>query len=275
MRSGGTPFVSIYNKKRGVPLPSHYSFPNMSFTISQNLFTKDSTVITVVKCINDAVTMQHLQPLLDAPDCIIGVSATYDRECRLSSIAFSTLLRVLVVNIPTSKDAVKKKCVARSWRLIENHFLLNSKYQKYAFRMDQLAVALYLDSSVRINHAVDMLSVTTGNNRQSLQMLMNAMGGETHLLKKNVKSLFFDTPGSPTVDTVANVALQAWAACKAAALPHMSSRFASIPRIDTLAFRKAVWNLVNLFIAPFNTLQKPSVWMLWRGSSDARIVWMP
>ena len=247
----------------------------MLFTISQNLFTDDPTVITVVKCINDAVTMRHLQPLLDAPDCVIGISATYDWECQLSSVAFSTLSRVLVVNIPMSKDAVKKKCVAQSWRLIENHFLVNSKYQKYAFRMDQLAVALYLDSSVCINDAVDMLSVTTGDNRQSLQALMNAMGGETLLLKTNVKSLFFHTSGSPTVDTAANVALQAWAACKAATLPHMSSRFASIPRIDTLSIPKAVWNLINLCIAPFNALQKPSVWMLWHGSSDARIVWMP
>ena len=234
----------------------------MSFTISQNLFTKDSTVITVIKCANDAVTMQHIQPLLDAPDCILGVSATYDWQCQLSSIAFSTLSQVLVVNIPPSKDAVKKKCVAQSWRLIENHFLVNSKYQKYAFRMDQLAVALYLDSSVRINHAVDMLSVTTGNNRQSLQTLMNAMGGEMLLHKTNVKSLFFDTLGSPTVDTAANVALQAWSACKAATLPHMSSRFASIPRIDTLSFPRAVWNLFHLCIAPFKTLQKSSVWRL-------------
>ena len=247
----------------------------MSFTISQNLFTKDSTVITVIKCVSDAVTMRHLQPLLDAPDCVLGVSATYDQECRLSSIAFSTLSRVLVVDISMSKDAVKIRRIAQSWNLIQDHLLLNSKYQKYAFRMDQLAVTLYLDPSVRINDAVDMLSVTTGNKRQSLQALMNAMGGETLLLKKNVNSLFFHTSRSPTVDTAANVALQAWAACKAATLPHMSSRFASIPRIDTLSFPKAVWNLVHLCIAPFNALQKPSVWRLWHASSDVRIIWMP
>jgi len=226
----------------------------MSFTVSQNLFINDSTVVTVVKCNHDAVSIQHLQPLLDATDGVLGVSATYGGTCQLSSIAFSTLSQVVVVNFPARhasqpvQDA-KQRCIARSKSLIQDHLLLNPELQKHAFKMDQLAVALYLDLSVRISNAVDMLSVTTNDNRQSLAALMNAMGGEMKLHKKNVQSLFFGTSESPTVDAATSVALEAWAACRAATLPHMSLRFASLPRIDTKAFPKTVWSMVYLHIA--------------------------
>lgn len=232
--------ASTYHLARPYAPPVSSILPCMSFTITQNLFINDPTVITVVKCNEDAVSTQHLQLLLlDATDRVLGVSATYGKTCRLSSIAFSTLSRVLVVNIParhTPQDAKQQ----RSRILIQDRLLLNPELRKHAFRMDQLAIALYLDLSVRINDAVDMLSVTTNDSRQSLQALMNAMGGEKHLQKKNVQSLFFGTSASTTVDTAAGVALEAWAACRAATLPHMSPRFASLPRIDTLALPKMV-----------------------------------
>ena len=226
----------------------------MSFTIPQNLFINDSTVITVVKCNDDAVTVQHIEPLLlDAIDRVLGVSATYGKACQLSSIAFSTLSRVLVVNIPARHTPQLKHAnqqrVTRSRTLIQDRLLLNPNLRKHAFKMDQLAVALYLDLSIRINDAVDMLSVTTNDSRQSLQALMNAMGGELNLQRKNVQSLFFDTSKSTTMDAAARVALEAWGACRAATLPHMSPRFAPLPSIDTLAFPKAVWSLVHLCIA--------------------------
>ncbi|KAI9574020.1 P-loop containing nucleoside triphosphate hydrolase protein [Boletus coccyginus] len=220
----------------------------MSFTVSRNLFTNYSAVVTVVKCDHDAVTIQHLQPLLDATDRVLGVSATYGQTCQLSSIAFSTLSRAVVVNFPAHHPSqpnqnARKRRIARSKSLIQDHLLLNPKFQKHAFKMDQLAIALYLDLSLRINDAVDMLSVTIKHSRQSLAALMDAMGGEAILHKKNVQSLFFGTPESPTVDVATGVALEAWAACRAATLPHMSSCFASLPRIDTKAFPKAVWNM--------------------------------
>lgn len=225
----------------------------MSFTIPQNLFINDSTVITVVKCNDAALTIRHLQPLLDATDRALGVAATYGKQYRISSIAFSTLSQVLVVNIPAShvpqpKEDAKRRQVAKSRGLIQDHLLLNSKFQKYALKMDQFAVALHVDLSVRINDAVDMLSVSN-DGRQSLQALMTAMGGETNLHKRNVQSLFFSTSKSPTIDPATNVALEAWGACRAATLHHMSSRFASLPRIDTKAFPTKVRGIVHLYIA--------------------------
>ncbi|KAI9574018.1 hypothetical protein HD554DRAFT_2166881 [Boletus coccyginus] len=187
----------------------------MSFTVSQNLFINYSAVVTVVKCDHDAVSIRHLQPLLNVTDCVLGVSATYGEKCRLSSIAFSTLSRAVVIKLPARyapqhKQSAKQRRIARSKSLIQDHLLLNPKFQKYAFKMDQLAVALYLVLLVHIDYAVDMLSVTTGHGRQSLAALMDAMGGEAILHKENVQSL-----------------------------PHMSSRFASLPRINTNAFPEA------------------------------------
>lgn len=152
-------------------------------------------------------------------------------------------------HVPQPKETATQRRVARTRSLIQDRLLRNSKFQKYAFRMDQLAVALYLDLSIRIDDAVDMLSVTPNDSRQSPQALMNAMGGEVTLRKENVLSLFFGTSESPTVDVAARVALKAWAACRAATLRNMCSRFVSLPKIDTVAFPKAVWSLVPLCAA--------------------------
>ncbi|KAF9223781.1 hypothetical protein BS17DRAFT_704462 [Gyrodon lividus] len=212
----------------------------MSFTLSQNLFIGEFPPITVSQCDEDAVSPQLLQPLWDtATDCAIGVSTTHGERCQLSSIAFSTLSRVLVVNIPKShvpwpKDRTKQQQVSRGRALLQEHILLCPRFHRYAFRMDQIATALYSDLSLRIDNAVDMLSVTT-NGRRSLQCLMDAMGGEMTLRKENVKALFF----APVKNATSGVALRAWAACRAATVPHMSPRFLSLLRIDTNALPRA------------------------------------
>lgn len=253
------------------------SLPSMLFTIPQNLFINDSTTFTVVKCNDDAVSVQHLRPLLDAAlaDRILGISATYDtNNCQLSSIALSTLSWVLVVNISDPARHVPqdvKRRIARGRGLIQDRLL--PEFQKYAFMMDHIAVALYLDLSIRIDDAVDMISVSN-DGRQSLQALMNAMGGEVELEKKNVQSLFFDTSKSSAMDPTAKVALKAWAAYRAATLPHMSSRFESLPRINTKIFQKAVRCLVNLSVAILTRRKKKcSIWPPWQTFPDMQIVW--
>ncbi|KAH0833021.1 P-loop containing nucleoside triphosphate hydrolase protein [Lanmaoa asiatica] len=197
----------------------------MSFTITQNLFVNESATITVVKCNDDDLNTQHLQPLLDTTSHVLGVAAIYDKQCQLSLLGFSTLSQALVVNIPTRhvpqpKQATKQQRVARSRSLIQDRLLLNTELQKSGFKMDQLAWP----------------PVIAGN---LLQALMNGMGGEEKLHRKNVQSLFFDTSESPAVDVAAKVALKAWAACRAATFPHMSSQFASLARIDTMTLPKA------------------------------------
>ncbi|KIK94384.1 hypothetical protein PAXRUDRAFT_454556, partial [Paxillus rubicundulus Ve08.2h10] len=211
----------------------------MSHIISQNLFIGDFPPITVSQCVEDALSAQLLQHLLDTvTDCIIGVSATFREGCQLSSIAFSTLSRVLVVHVPKShvprpKDGAKLLQVSRGRALLQEH-ILSPNFQKHAFKMDQIATALYSDLSLCIADGVDMLSVTT-HDRGSLQALMDAMGDETPLYKGNVKALFFGREGN----TASGVALRAWATCRAAMIPDMSRRFSSISRINTSALPKA------------------------------------
>ncbi|KAG2074300.1 P-loop containing nucleoside triphosphate hydrolase protein [Suillus decipiens] len=59
---------------------------------------------------------------------------------------------------------------------------------------------------------------------------MDALGGELLLQKQNVKILFARREGDATTK---DVALQAWAACRTVAFPHMVSRFPRISRIAT------------------------------------------
>ncbi|KAI5989406.1 hypothetical protein F5J12DRAFT_686164, partial [Pisolithus orientalis] len=78
---------------------------------------------------------------------------------------------------------------------------------KFAFKMDRIAIALYLDMALCIDGAVDMLSVSLSG-RRSLQALMNAMGGESTLEKPNVEALFFDNEWPSVSDS--DLAQQAW-----------------------------------------------------------------
>ncbi|KAI6155139.1 hypothetical protein BKA82DRAFT_510740 [Pisolithus tinctorius] len=96
--------------------------------------------------------------------------------------------------------------------------------------MDCIAVDLYLDMALRIDSAVDMLSVSLGN-RRSLQALMNAMGDEWTLHKSNVKALPFSNESCPT--SISDLVQQALAACQASIIPDMAVRFHALGRIST------------------------------------------
>ncbi|KAG2071020.1 hypothetical protein BDR04DRAFT_996183, partial [Suillus decipiens] len=76
----------------------------------------------------------------------------------------------------------------------------------YGYRLDRIALGLYLDLSLRINAAVDILSVSISD-RRSLEATMDALGGELLLQKMNVKILFAHREGDATPK---DVALQAW-----------------------------------------------------------------
>ncbi|KAG2367902.1 hypothetical protein BDR07DRAFT_1250256, partial [Suillus spraguei] len=76
----------------------------------------------------------------------------------------------------------------------------------YGYRIDRIALALFQDLSLRINGAVDVLSVSTSG-RRSIQAIMNALGGEVLLQRDNVKTLFDHREGDAASK---DVALQAW-----------------------------------------------------------------
>ncbi|KAI6168014.1 P-loop containing nucleoside triphosphate hydrolase protein [Pisolithus thermaeus] len=165
----------------------------------------------------------------------IGISASYQENCQLSAIAFSSPSRALVVHFSSgdlllSNNEKKRKRVIQGRSFLQEQILCNAKYKKYAFRMDRIAIALYLDIALRIDDAVDLLSVSS-RNRRSLRTLMNAMGGEPTLHKPNVKALFFDRESHLLSD--ADLVQQAWAACQASTLSHMAVRLHALRRIRT------------------------------------------
>ncbi|KAI6042879.1 P-loop containing nucleoside triphosphate hydrolase protein [Pisolithus marmoratus] len=169
-------------------------------------------------------------------EATIGISASYREDSRLSATAFSSLSAALVVHFTVSNDFPQggkhgtQARAAQARNLLEEQILCNADYEKYAFRMDRIAIALYLDVGLRIERAVDMLSVSR-NDRQSAQALMDAMGGELTLHNSNVKTLFFSDKPHPVSDS--DLVQQAWAACRASVFPHMAVRFHALGRIST------------------------------------------
>lgn len=213
------------------------------FTLQQNVYRADHEPITVEDVDENSVSFLALQRIINsAPGASVGVAAAYRPDCSLSSLAFATLTRVLVIHFfaankqnPQQQQKKKKKAqepqppVSRGRILIQDRILCNIGIKLYGYRIDRIALALFRDFSLRINGAVDVLSVSTSD-RRSLQAIMNALGGEVLLQKDHVKTLFAHREGEGASK---DVALQAWAAYRAATLDDMALRFAAIHRIDT------------------------------------------
>lgn len=221
-------------------------------SLDQTLYKAAHDPIVVEHIHEDSLSLVLLRRLLDSAqgsresqDCCaphgttivldgtVGVAATYRSDCSLSCLAFATLTRALVVRFSApEKPNQGKKNVSRGRAILRDHILCNPDIQLYGYRMDRIAVSLFLELELRINAAVDILSAFPQDDRRSLQAIMNALGGELLLQKESVNTLF--TPGEGNdIHTTKNVALQAWAVCHAAELTHMATRYASISRIDT------------------------------------------
>ncbi|KIO15257.1 hypothetical protein M404DRAFT_211644, partial [Pisolithus tinctorius Marx 270] len=206
-------------------------------TVTPRLFRDDSSQIVFETSSEDSLDARHLRSLLSTvmSEGAIGISASYRDNCQISAIAFSSQSRALVVHLTSGdlslgRNDRKRNRIIQGRNLLQQQILCNANYQKYAFRMDRIAIALYLDMALCIDGAVDMLSVSLSG-RRSLQALVNAMGGESTLEKPNVKALFFDNESRSVSDS--DLAQQAWAACQAAVLPRMASHFQALRRIRT------------------------------------------
>ncbi|KAI6042874.1 P-loop containing nucleoside triphosphate hydrolase protein [Pisolithus marmoratus] len=208
-------------------------------TVTPKLFRDCSSQIVFETSSDDSLDARHLRSFLSTAvaEGAIGISASYQENCQLSAIAFSSTSRALVVHLTSGdlslcSNESKRKRIIQGRSLLQERILCNAKYQKYTFKMDRIAIALYLDVALRIDDAVDMLSVSLGN-RRSLQALLDALGGELTLYKSDVKALFFSNESHPVSDS--DLVQQAWAACRASTLPHMAMRFRALGRIRTNA----------------------------------------
>ncbi|KIO15273.1 hypothetical protein M404DRAFT_98989, partial [Pisolithus tinctorius Marx 270] len=205
--------------------------------VTPRLFRDRSSQIVFETSTEDSLDARHLCSLLNTvmSEGAIGISASYRSNCQLDAIALSSSSRALVVHLTSGDLSLggnrsKQKRVIYGRNLLQQQILCNANYQKYAFKMDRIAIALYLDMALCIDGAVDMLSVSLSD-RRSLQALMDAMGGELTLHKPSVKALFFNNESCSVSDSV--LVHQAWAACQAAILPHMAARFQALGSIRT------------------------------------------
>ncbi|KAI6042866.1 hypothetical protein EDC04DRAFT_3088249, partial [Pisolithus marmoratus] len=206
-------------------------------TITSELFLNKSSKIVFETVSEDSLDARHLRSFLNTvmSEGAIGISTSYRYRCQLSAVTLSLPSRALVVHLTNGdlslgRNDSKRNRIIRGRNLLEEQILCNADYQKYAFKMDRIAIALYLDMALRIDDAVDVLSVSSSN-RRSLQALTDAMGGWSTLGKSSVKALFFSMESYPVSDS--DLVQQAWAACKAAVLPHMAERFRALGRIRT------------------------------------------
>lgn len=221
-------------------------------SLQQNVYIDAHDAIFVADVHENILSPPVLQRLLDsAQGGTVGVAATYRPDCSISCLAFATLNRALVVhfspppilNLQKKKGKEQQPPVYRGRTLLRDLILCDPNVKLYGYRIDRITIALFLELSLRINAAVDILSVISDRyDRRTLQALMDALGGELLLQKENVKALFAHREGHDTVSTN-DVALQAWAACRGATLSHMAPRYAPLSRIATDTMPDVVCNL--------------------------------
>ena len=224
-------------------------------SVKQNIYIATHDPIIVDDVHENIISPSLLLGFLDsAKDGIVGLAATYHPDCSLSCLAFATLTRALVVRLsPRQKPTAQKKkrgqqqqpSVSQGCILLRDHILCDPNIQLYGYRMDRIAVALFLDLSLRINAAVDILSVCSSRaSRRSLQAIINALGGDQLIQKVNVQAVFVHGEGDNAR------ALQAWGACRAATIEGMASRYATVSRIATDTMPSVVCNLHRVVDCP-------------------------
>lgn len=135
--------------------------------VTPKVFQSYSSQVAFETLSENAIEARDVWSFLDTVTSrgVIGVSASYGDNCQLSAIAFSSPSRALVVHftgdaLPRTSSYRDRSRIVRGRKLLEEQILCNIDYQKYAFRMDRIAIALYLDLALRMDRAVDMLSVS-------------------------------------------------------------------------------------------------------------------
>ncbi|KAF7336716.1 Regulator of nonsense transcripts 1 [Mycena venus] len=209
------------------------------FTVVQDIFKASHPPILVTNCPLASVTRKIYEDFLhSAEDGVLGVAPAYGTNCVLSILAFASVSKVLLVQLPKRKEKAKQKNL--QGRNFLEALLLSVSHHKFAFQMDVVATSLYFDFGICIRSAVDLLSVSTAD-RHSLEAIIDSIGGVNVLHKENAMSLFTgdEKLNKSTQSTHQKVALQAWVAWRAAALNNdMTALLKAQPRIDTSSFNE-------------------------------------
>jgi hypothetical protein len=216
--------------------------PGPLFDIIPDIFTHKHGAISVKNVYEDELDIALLDTFLATSlSRPIGVAASYGRQWKLSCIALATSTQVLIIQLGKTRGQKFKKGRANRQpsgrKLLQQHLLTRPDYQMVALRMDRLAVAFYLDFQTRVTEAIDLLSTSTDATRGSVASIMNALGGETTLVRKNVHNLFKNDEYKTDIP---NLAAQAWAV-HYASNQLVALRIRSLPRINTVTMDAKVW----------------------------------
>ncbi|CAA7266962.1 unnamed protein product [Cyclocybe aegerita] len=218
--------------------------------ITQKIFKADSSAVFSLKTCSEDDLVCCL-PAFKATICdgIVGLAPVYRTDFSLQSLAIASATTVLLINMPSR--ASKKKRPGKSRK--ENqpngrrprdalrNFLCDTTIFKVAFQMDRLASSLFLNYSLLVVSGKDLLSLS-GDERHSVQSLMNSLGGELTLHKQHVVQLFVREESADNKPET--TALQAWSAGHAAVVPHVQQKLEKIPSISTEAIEERILTII-------------------------------
>ncbi|KAJ3515427.1 hypothetical protein NLJ89_g1766 [Agrocybe chaxingu] len=194
--------------------------------ITQKIFKADSSAAFALKTCSEDDLASHL-PTFKATICdgVVGLAPVYRADFSLKSLAIAK------ENQPNGRIPRDALC----------NFLCDATISKVAFQMDRLVSSLFLNYSLFVVGGKDLLSLS-GDERHSIQSLMNCLGGELTLHKQHVVQLFAREESAGTKPET--TALQAWSAGHAAVVPHVNRKFEKIPSINTEAIEEHILMII-------------------------------
>jgi hypothetical protein len=197
--------------------------PANPFTIVQDIFRDDNSPVEIEQVHINDLTPSIVEKLNVAHAGFIGLAPAYDSRCSLVSIALGSKSYSLTIRLGSRKPMKK------SSREILNALLCDNARRKVAFKMDGIAIGLYLDYGLYVTRGIDLFSLSNGT-RGSIECIMNAVGGELNVHRVAVIKLF---EGEQSETNPRKLAMQAWVACRAGSLPSLASEISVVQEIDT------------------------------------------
>lgn len=205
-----------------------------TFTIQQNIFIDHHPLISLTIC-HEGVLNEELVDFLEITCGHIGLAPVYDAKCRLLKLAMATATRVFLITLSPPTATSSKKTKKTFVRTSLQRIFSNPDVTTYAFKMDYVAAALYLDYGMHLAAGKRLLS----GSRKQLDGILAALGEDRVALNRtNIINLFRNEESFSNEPKT--TALQAWAAYQAATMPKTCGRVLKLPVINTLSIDAAV-----------------------------------
>ncbi|KAK7681802.1 hypothetical protein QCA50_015149 [Cerrena zonata] len=226
-----TLFKSSYKEQVCLGEPS-FTTMTTSVAVRQDIFKKSYPSITVISIEEHLLTNDYLKSFLAAShSTTLGLSAIYEKKCKLSHLAIATASVVLLVRLPANRPKTSKR---NRKSPLEESILCSTRLTKLSFDAEHLATALFLDHDYHINDVVDIDSlVPKTETRGSTAALHKSLGGQECINEEGVMCAFRRSHQEKSQRNKC-LALRAWSSCIIAALPEMVKALPAARTIDTL-----------------------------------------